>query len=154
LSWLDWTQAQSDAGRELSRYTARLIALRRAHPSLRAARYGDASRELSPGVAAIAWFDAAGAPLDEAAWASEQERVLALRRAATREDGSADVTLLMLNPGSEAVPFQLPGPPAAWIRELDSATLAPAAPLADATVTVAAHSVVLLAAAQVPGDAR
>jgi glycogen operon protein len=91
--------------------------------------------------------------MDEAAWASDQERVLALRRAALREDGSADVTLLMLNPGDEAVPFQLPGPALAWIRELDSATLAPAAPLAEAAVTVAAHSVLLLAAAHVPGDA-
>ncbi|CAB3743102.1 Glycogen debranching enzyme [Achromobacter denitrificans] len=153
LSWLDWTQAQGDAGRELSRYVARLLALRRAHPSLRAARYGDANRELSPGVAAIAWFDAAGAPLDEAAWASEQERVLALRRAAPREDGSADVTLLLLNPGPEAVSFQLPEPAAAWIRELDSATLAPAAPVADSSVAVEARSAVLLAAAQAPGEA-
>ncbi|MCY1198517.1 Glycogen operon protein GlgX [compost metagenome] len=153
VSWLDWTQAQGDAGRELSRYAARLIALRRAHPSVRAARYADASREICPGVAVMAWFDAAGSPMDEAAWASDQERVLALRRAALREDGSADVTLLMLNPGDEAVPFQLPGPALAWIRELDSATLAPAAPLAEAAVTVAAHSVLLLAAAHVPGDA-
>ena len=49
--------------------------------------------------------------------------------------------------------FCIAAPAAAWIRELDSATLAPAAPLADAAVTVAAHSVVLLAAAQLNGDA-
>ena len=153
VSWLDWTQAQGDAGRELSRYAARLLALRRAHPSVRAARYGDASREPSPGIAAIAWFDADGVALDEAAWASEQERVLALRRAAPREDGSVDITLLMLNPGQEAVAFHLPGPALAWIRELDSATLAPAIPLSGDAVTVAAHSVVLLAAAQVNGEA-
>lgn len=153
VSWLDWTQAQSDAGRELTRYVARLVALRRAHPSVRAARYSDAVREPSPGVAAIAWFDAAGASLDQAAWDAEQERVLALRRAASREDGGVDLTLLLLNPGDEAAVFTLPAPAAAWIRELDSATLAPAAPLADAAVTVAAHSVVLLAAAQLNGDA-
>ncbi|KGD86897.1 glycogen debranching protein [Achromobacter sp. RTa] len=152
VSWLDWTQAQGDAGRELSRYAARLLALRRAHPSVRAARYGDASREPCPGIAAISWFDAGGAALDEAAWASEQESVLALRRAVLREDGSADITLLMLNPGQEAVEFQLPGPAVAWIRELDSATLAPSLALSEPAVTVAAHSVVLLAAAQVNGD--
>ncbi|SSW66888.1 glycogen debranching protein GlgX [Achromobacter agilis] len=153
VSWLDWTQAQRDAGRALSHYVARLSALRRAHPSVRAARYGDASHEPSPGVAVIAWFDADGAPLDEAAWASEQERALTLRRAALREDGSADVTLLMLNPGREPVAFQLPAPAAAWIRELDSAASAPAAPLAAPSVTVAAHSVVLLAAGPLSGDA-
>ncbi|MGY6272234.1 glycogen debranching protein GlgX [Achromobacter denitrificans] len=151
VSWLDWTQAQSDAGRELSRYAARLVALRRAHPSLRSARYGDANWEPSPGVAAIAWFNVDGGPLDEAAWESAQERVLALRRAAPREDGGADVTLLLLNPGDEAVPFHLPGPAADWIRELDSATLAPAAPWTETVVTVAAHSVVLLAAAPPSG---
>ncbi|MFD4836668.1 glycogen debranching protein GlgX [Achromobacter sp. NPDC058515] len=153
VSWLDWTQAQSDAGRALSRYVARLIALRRAHPSVRGARYGDASQELSPGVAAISWFDASGAQLDAPAWESEQERVMGLRRAALREDGSVDVTLLLMNPTHEAVPFALPEPAIAWIRELDSATQAPSAPLAETEVMVEAHSLVLLAAAQVPGDA-
>ena len=76
-----------------------------------------------------------------------------VRRAAPREDGSVDITLLMLNPGQEAVAFHLPGPALAWIRELDSATLAPAIPLSGDAVTVAAHSVVLLAAAQVNGEA-
>ncbi|WP_188589241.1 hypothetical protein, partial [Achromobacter denitrificans] len=66
---------------------------------------------------------------------------------------SADVTLLLLNPGPEAVSFQLPEPAAAWIRELDSATLAPAAPVADSSVAVEARSAVLLAAAQAPGEA-
>ncbi|APX74495.1 Glycogen debranching enzyme [Achromobacter insolitus] len=152
LSWLDWTQAQDEAGRELSRYTARLIALRRAHPSTRGARYGDANQELAPGVKAIAWFDPAGGELDAAAWESEQDNAMALRRAACREDGSLDVTLLMLNPGGEDVVFQVPPPALAWIRELDSATQAPAAPLAEPAITVAARSVVLLAAAHVPGD--
>lgn len=151
LSWLDWTQAQSDDGRELSRYAARLIALRRAHPSTRAARYGDAGQELAPGVQAISWFDPAGAELDAAAWESEANAMV-LRRAACREDGSVDVTLLLLNPGAEDTVFQMPSPALAWIRELDSATQAPAAPLADAAVTVAARSVALLAATYVPGD--
>jgi glycogen operon protein len=57
-----------------------------------------------------------------------------------------------LNPGAEDTVFQMPSPALAWIRELDSATQAPAAPLADAAVTVAARSVALLAATYVPGD--
>ncbi|MNL46361.1 Isoamylase precursor [compost metagenome] len=152
MSWLDWTQAQSDTGRELSRYLARLIALRRAHPSVRGARYGDAGQELVPGVAAISWFDAAGAQLDAPAWESEQERVMGLRRAARREDGGTDVTLLLMNPTHEPVSFALPEPATAWIRELDSATQAPSAPLSDAAVMVEPRSLVLLAAAQAPGD--
>jgi len=153
LSWLDWTQAQSDAGRELSRFVARLIALRRAHPSLRAARYGNAAEELSPGVPAMSWFDTEGQALDEAAWQNPEERTLALRRAARREDSSVDITLLLLNPGHEAATFLLPQPAEHWIRELDSGTLAPAAPLSDARVPVGPRSVVLLSAAKVQGAA-
>ncbi|MEN4922786.1 glycogen debranching protein GlgX [Achromobacter spanius] len=153
LSWLDWTQAQSDSGRAMSRYVGRLIALRRAHPSVRSARYGDAGQELAPGVAAIAWFDTAGAHLDAPAWESAQERVMGLRRAAHLPDGEVDVTLLLMNPTHEPATFTLPEPAMAWTVELDSATQAPAAPLREATVTVAPHSLVLLAAAPSSGDA-
>ncbi|MCV6803308.1 glycogen debranching enzyme GlgX, partial [Achromobacter ruhlandii] len=72
---------------------------------------------------------------------------MALRRAALSDDGSADITLLLLNPGAEALAFTLPAPALAWIRELDSSAPTPAAPVNDAEVTVPAQSLVLLAAA-------
>lgn len=153
LSWLDWTQAQSDEGRALSQMVARALALRRGHPALRAARYGDAAREICPGVAAIDWFNPDGHPIESASWEDAGAKAMALRRAALREDGSADVTLLLLNPGSEAQPFTLPSPTLAWIRELDSSAPAAAAPVHGAEVTVQAQSLLLLAAAPVPGQA-
>ena len=78
---------------------------------------------------------------------------MALRRAALREDGSADVTLLLLNPGQEAVAFTLPAPSLAWIRELDSSAPTAAAPVAGDQVPVEAQSLVLLTAARMPGEA-
>lgn len=152
-SWLDWTQAQSDAGRALSRYVGRLTALRRAHPSVRIARYGDAGQEILPGIPAISWFDAAGAQLDAPAWESEQERVMGLRRAAQRPDGGVDVTLLLMNPTHEPVDFTLPEPALPWSLELDSDQPAAPQPWDDATVTVAPHSLVLLSQREESGDA-
>ncbi|CAB3661779.1 glycogen debranching protein GlgX [Achromobacter kerstersii] len=151
LSWLDWTQAQSDAGRALSQFVARAVSLRRDHPSLRAARFGDAAQEICPGVSAIAWFDTDGGPIDQAAWDDPQGRTMALRRAALREDGSADITLLLLNPGAEPATFTLPEPALPWLRELDSATPVPSAPVSESEIIVQAHSLVLLSAACMPG---
>lgn len=153
ISWLDWTQAQSDEGRALSRYVRRLTALRRAHPSVRTARYGDASQEFMPGIPAISWFDASGAQLDGAAWESEQERVMGLRRAATRPDGGVDVTLLLMNPTHEPVSFTLPEPAISWSLALDSDKPAAQAPWEDPAVMVAPHSLVLMAQRDDSGDA-
>ena len=153
VSWLDWTQAQSDEGRALSQFVARALALRRGHPGLRAARYGDAAAEICPGVAAVSWFNPDGQPIEAASWEDAGAKAMALRRAALREDGSADVTLLLLNPGQEAVAFTLPAPSLAWIRELDSSAPTAAAPVAGDQVPVEAQSLVLLTAARMPGEA-
>ncbi|MCJ9713052.1 glycogen debranching enzyme GlgX, partial [Bordetella hinzii] len=147
LSWLDWEQAASPEGRKLSLYVARLIALRRAHPSLRAGRYLDPQAELAPGLPRSACFEPGGQPLSE--W--EAGRALALRRVAPRPDGTLDVTLLLLNPNGQDEAFALPEPALAWMRDLDSAASLPVAPQPAGPVRVQAHSVVLLSAV---GDAQ
>ena len=133
---------------------ARALALRRGHPSLRAARYGDAAREVCPGVAAIAWFNPDGRPIEPASWEDVTAKSLALRRAALRDDGSADITLLLLNPGAEPAAFTLPAPALAWIRELDSSAPTAAAPVNQGELVVPAQSLVLLAAAHIPEHAQ
>ncbi|QII85404.1 glycogen debranching protein GlgX [Bordetella hinzii] len=147
LSWLDWEEAASPEGRKLSLYVARLIALRRAHPSLRAGRYLDPQAELAPGLPRSACFEPGGQPLSE--W--EAGRALALRRVAPRPDGTLDVTLLLLNPNGQDEAFALPEPALAWMRDLDSAASLPVAPQPAGPVRVQAHSVVLLSAV---GDAQ
>src|ERR1019366_9305617 len=49
ISWLDWKQAAAPENEALRRFTARLIASRRAHPTLRSTRFMHASDEPLPG---------------------------------------------------------------------------------------------------------
>ncbi len=74
---------------------------------------------------------------------------MALRRVVTvgREEGLLDVTLLLLNGGSDAVRFTLPAPALHWTVLVDSAsdTLDHGAP-DPGMVRVEAHGVLLLGA--------
>ncbi len=151
LSWLDWGLADSSAGGALSSYAAGVIALRRAHPSLRAGRYEDPAAELAPGVARAAFFEPDGRPLAPEDWEDGERRPLALRRAAWRPDGRLDVTLLLMNPGHEPLRFEPPAPSLAWRLALDSASQQAPAPPTAGPVLVQAHSLVLLSAAPEPG---
>jgi len=147
-SWLDWTQATHGPGAALAGYVARLAALRRAHPSLRADRYGDAGREIAPGIAALSWFDEGGQAMESPAWEDPGRRTLAMRRACgTDDDQAPDVTLLLLNAGDAPASFALPPPSLAWTLELDSAQPQRAAhAVRGPRVDVAAHSLALLSA--------
>src|SRR5690606_7829576 len=146
ISWLDWTQATHEPGAGLARYAGRLAALRRAHPSLRADRYGDANREVAPGVPALSWFNENGEPMDPAHWQDAGRRALAMRRACPVGD-EADVTLLLLNAGDAPVTFHLPEPALTWTLEVNSAHAQDEArPATGAQVEVPAHSLTLLSA--------
>jgi len=149
LSWLDWTQADSAEGRELSEFVSRLTALRRAHPSLRAERYGDPGEELAPSLRRISWFEPSGAPLGH----PDDGAALALRRCAARADGTLDITLLMMNPTAEPMAFTLPAPDLAWTQELDTSALSSAGGPPDGEVQVQQHSAVLLSATHPGGGA-
>jgi isoamylase len=109
LSWLNWKQAQSNES--LTKFVARLVALRRAHPVLRWGRFMHGKEQLAPGVTDIAWFDQGGHPVSSEAWNNPEERIIVLRRAA-RNDDSATVSMLtlMLNPTAEKRTFHLPAP--------------------------------------------
>ena len=145
LSWLDWNQAASPEGRSLTAYVGRVAALRREHPSLRAARFGNADEELHPGVNAVTWFDAGGQHMNQPAWENAEDRVLQLRRAFRCEDGSVDVTLLIMNAGDDDAEVTLPQPQLAWESALDSAAPdAAPGPHGEATITVGAHALRVL----------
>ncbi|VFR83400.1 Glycogen debranching enzyme [plant metagenome] len=122
ISWLDWQVAASPAGQALTRFVAQAVSLRRAHASLRTARYTDVAEALTPGLSRLAWFDAQARFMDQAAWENPQDRALQLRRVAEHDDDPTqlDVTLLLVNGGAEPVDFQLPEPRLAWQMCLDS----------------------------------
>jgi glycogen operon protein len=150
ISWFDWSallgESQTPA-KSLSRFTARLIALRKRHPSLRAEKFLHGNQEVLPGIADVAWFDENAAELSPERWADGTAQLLVLRRAAI-EGGHADITLLALNASHEDRDYVLPNDDLGWELVLDSANpqMTPEKP-ADATVKVRAHAAVLLAVA-------
>ncbi|MBO1073886.1 glycogen debranching protein GlgX [Roseomonas marmotae] len=124
ISWFDWSMAASEDGIELSQFFARAAALRRAHPTLRSARFLHGQDMPLPGVADLAWFDEHGAAMRPEVWGDAEGRVLAMRRAAAVE-GGVEVTLLLVNGSPEARLFTLPRPALPggthWRMVLDSA---------------------------------
>lgn len=143
-TWFDWELAVLPDNQVLQRFVSRLIALRRAHPSLRSDRYLHGRVELLPGLADVSWFDIDGKPISAEAWNDPKGRAFALRRAC-RSNQSIDSTLVLLNAAAEVKQFVLPQPEFFWRRALDSAV--PDRVKEDTMhgrVTVGAHCVVLL----------
>jgi isoamylase len=147
ISWLDWQAASSVEARALSAFTARLIKLRQVHPILRCARFLYGKEKLSDGLLDIEWFDEQGGTISAEAWNDPEQRTLILRRASRDDGGTIPVLTLLLNPTGDDRPFHLPPPAMRTSILVDTA--APEAPerwLTEETVTVSAHSAVLLLA--------
>lgn len=145
LSWLDWEQATSPAGLELTEFVGRLAYLRRTHPSLRLPRYEDGNFQVAPGVSRVAWYDMDGSILTEAAWDYVEGRVLGFRRACRVADDAVELSLVLINGGPDDINFQLPESPCAWSWLLNTAEPGMAwGAVRDESVRIAAHGLVLL----------
>ncbi|HTW72494.1 MAG TPA: glycogen debranching protein GlgX [Acetobacteraceae bacterium] len=146
ISWLDWHAAAHPDNAAFAAFVARLIALRRAHAVLRRPAFLHGTMQPAPGVKDIAWFDEQGTEMSPEAWNDPQQRALILRRAAADGEGSVTILTLLLNPTEEARRFRLPPPHLARTVLLDTAAPdAPARPLGEPSLEIAAHSVVLVA---------
>ena len=147
ISWIDWSIAESDDGRALADFTARLIALRAEYSALRANYFMNGSSELGGGFTDIAWFDEKGTTMSEEAWKFTEGRLLVCRRICPCQDGALEATLLLLNGASSTHAFTLPAPSVAWTLAIDSASPERTeAAVTDAVVAVDAHACVLLVA--------
>ncbi|HVW53991.1 MAG TPA: glycogen debranching protein GlgX [Trinickia sp.] len=147
LSWLDWQLAESEEGRVLTAFTARLIALRRQHPLLRDTRFLRGDVDVSPGIKDVDWFDERGEPLTSEAWQDPQARALTLRRAGRDLDGNIEVLLLMHNGSQTDLMFSPPAPRLEWNVLADSTDPgSPAHRLDGEQMRVGAHGFALLAA--------
>lgn len=144
-SWLDWAQADSIAGRDLTAFVGRLSALRKAHPSLRMPRFEDGGYQVLPGVARVSWYDLDGAAMDESDWRDAQGRVLGFRRVCALPDGTVELSCLLINGGPENILFQVPESPCSWVSVLNSADMQVVSnPVQAPNVQVPAHGVILL----------
>jgi len=120
ISWFDWALAASAPGQALTDFTARLIALRKAHPLLRAGAFLYGQEEVAPGVLDIDWFDERGARLSEDDWRNPEGRALLMRRARRLEDGRLELLALALNGAAETLTFNLPHEGLTFERLIDS----------------------------------
>lgn len=152
ISWLDWSQADSAQGRELTEFVALLTRIRREDPSLHMNRYEDGNLDILPGLSRVAWFDLDGELMTQEGWDFAEGRVLGLRRAIRHDDLRVQVSLLIINGSDEDARFRLPAaPPQAWHRVLDTADpKARSGVRMTSDVPLAAHSLVLLSAFHTP----
>ncbi|MCX4964925.1 glycogen debranching protein GlgX [Streptomyces sp. NBC_00654] len=156
--WLDWSLLEDPRWRELTELTARVLALRQAHPVLRRRAFFAGRPQAPDGLRDLAWFTRDGTEMTEADWyapASALALFLSGRdipgRDARGEQVTDDSFLTVLHAGQEAIRFRLPGPP--WgagyellldtSREDQSAAPGTVHP-GGAEVTVPARSVLLL----------
>ncbi|MEX3824366.1 glycogen debranching enzyme GlgX, partial [Paraburkholderia sp. BR14262] len=153
ISWFDWALAETPQGKAMTRFAARVIALRREHPLLHETRFLFGERELMPGVHDIDWFDERGEPLSPEAWHDPEASAFTMRRAGAGLHGQMEVLLMMLNASHGAVPFVAPAPRMAWEVLLDTAR-PDAVPYAlpDTTYELAARALAVLCARPARAD--
>jgi len=143
-SWLSWEH--SPWQRDLYSWTRALLALRRGHSVLRTDVFFEGRPEHADGVKDLTWLGAEGREMAPERWFDHDQRVLGM----LLSDEGATSLLVLLNTGATPEPAVLPDGP--WSRYevlLDTSDERPAAgpTLAPGeTVTLAAHSVRLLAA--------
>jgi glycogen operon protein len=117
LTWLDWEL--DDERERLLEFTRRLVRLRRTHPVFRRRRFfaGRPDHGGESELQDIAWLTPAGTHMDDAAWANDEARSVAvfLNGSAIDESDARggpivdDSFLLLFNGHFEPVKFQLPG---------------------------------------------
>ncbi|MGH6673694.1 MAG: glycogen debranching protein GlgX [Xanthobacteraceae bacterium] len=143
-SWLDWVDAASAQGRQLTNFVARLVAIRRRHSALRCSQFLHGKTELAPRIRDIAWYDSGGTEIPDELWMDPFRRLLCLRRAEHDGDGILLLNFL-LNPTAQDEYFVLPEPALAGRILIDTAQPdADEVPLSGAKVGVRAHSAMLI----------
>jgi isoamylase len=147
LSWFDWGLADAAEGRALRAFVARLIQLRRAHPSLRPSYFQHGGDTPAEGIRDVQWFNETGVEMTVEDWEFAEGRLLVARRAVRCTDGQADITALLINGTGDPHAFTLPAPALAWVVRLDTAQPdAPDGAAVGLEVQVAPRSLQILAA--------
>ncbi|MFE5741997.1 glycogen debranching protein GlgX [Streptomyces celluloflavus] len=123
-SWLDWSLLDDPRWRPLAGLTARLIALRRAHPVLRRRAFFSGRPQGQGGLRDLAWFTAAGTEMTEQDWYAPGATLgmyLSGNDIPQRDARGArivdDSFLAVLHAGALPRTVTLPGPP--WAREYE-----------------------------------
>ncbi len=155
ISWVDWNL--SDDARRLLEFTARLIALRRAHPLFRRRTYFRGRAERDPAVKDVLWLNPNGEEMSDQDWSQSFARCLGAflsGRGLTERDEHGrlvedDDLLVLLNAHNDEIAFALPGTPGTqWHAVVDTSredgAPAPQAYAPGDACPLHAHSLVLL----------
>ena len=164
LSWMNWKLDESQ--QSLLEFTKKVISLRAAHPVFRRRRFfaGTSGERHDSPIPDIAWFTPAAEPMTGDAWNTSYARAIAvfLNGDAIIEPDEwgnpivDDSFIMLFNAGGEPITFTLP--PAeygtAWTAALDADHSVEGWQVfaADTTVTVAAHSLVVLSRPSQPAE--
>ncbi|WSC42336.1 glycogen debranching protein GlgX [Streptomyces sp. NBC_01763] len=158
VSWLDWSLLDQPQWRELTELTARLLALRHAHPVLRRRAFFSGRAQAADGLRDLAWFTRQGKEMTETDWYAPAATIglyLSGRdipgRDARGEQVTDDSFLAILHAADRPISFRLPGPPWAQAYELvldtsqeDQSTAPATVHRGNEVLTVPARAVVLL----------
>ena len=118
ISWLDWTQAESDAGSLLSLLVGRMIAIRKTYSFvLSPHRRHDIAWSNPNG---IEWLDERNLKLSESDWENHEGRALVARYSGVRPDGKIEVLALLMNAADSDLDFKLPDS-VNWLVLIDTA---------------------------------
>ena len=153
ITWVDWT-ALDDRQRDLLAFTQRIIAIRQTNPVLRRRHFFRGRDPNSPSGKDVMWVRADGQEMQDGDWQNADNHLLGLLISGQATDETddrgrpirGDTLLLILNGGDTDCPFTLPQvqEEGFWLTLLDSAHAECHGPQDGASVTVAAHSLVLL----------
>jgi glycogen operon protein len=120
ISWLDWGNAESSAGKTQIAFVAKLLRLCRAFVLANTPKFLFGKEEILPGIRDIDWLDERNEFLSDIDWANREGRALVLRRTRRLPDGKVEILALMMNAADQPLVFHLPGP-FSWKLLLDSA---------------------------------
>ncbi|PYR72881.1 MAG: glycogen debranching enzyme GlgX [Acidobacteria bacterium] len=129
ISWTHWDVSAEQ--KEFLLFARRVIQVWKDHPVLRRRKFFQGRRIRGAEVLDIAWLDSSGAEMTDETWNSPDVRCLgvrlngdAIQEVNERGDGIVgDTLLLLLNGGTESLPFVLPAtaPIERWDTVLDTA---------------------------------
>ena len=150
ISWVDWDL--DTERRELLEFTRRVIALRAENRAFRRPHYRWGQTLPGSTVKDLAWVGPDGLEIGRERWNAHETRTIGMfvGGATADADEDGDGFLVILHAGSESIAFQLPGTSyaSAWSVEIDTDTASRESVRlgADALITVAARSLVVLRA--------
>lgn len=115
--WIDWAKGEEET--ELTAFVARLVALRKAHPAFRRARFLHGREATPDGLKDVVWYTPGGREKTPEEWLNPIARTVALllnghagdHRGADGRHEDDGVLLTLFNAHDDVVPFILPETP-------------------------------------------